>query len=658
MNYKFFLIGLLFTLTVSQNSAIPFAPKTGEKESKDPVKIGVDYLKCFLQRQGNWYTRSPELESNLNSLIHFIEDEKIDSVLIKLENYRKENQGYFWRPPNKVPDSLSISGYVSYNRICEQLKRIDRSVRESIVKDQIPVPEELFSDMDSKLSLIPKNDAEWLVRNSKITLPDSLKIFSAIPDSMIGSPSGLRKVQQMDRARRDLLEKARVEYNSRLRKHYIDSVSNAFRNDYITAYSGQIRKEFTDSIRRQNDERLVQFNDSVMKVVNDSVARVLRILTSYAARDSVSVWFHNSGRDSVQMWLRNNDLYFTRLFIKNEQNDSLGVRIENTGKHSIRFLIDDGVTFSRFARQQAKDIRLSGFTPESSLRKVQQRYNVVTPWNLTGKSNLGLTQTALSNWASGGDNSLAFLFVFNGTADYTKNDITWKNSIELRNGWLKPGNDKIEKNDDKIEIITRFGIKAAKKWNYSSEIDFQTQLFNGYDYPDRENKISAFLAPAYTVFKLGLEYCPGKNLSLLLSPISSKMTYVKDTAAVDATSYGIHEGHQTNWQVGFNTDLSWTKQFSSYISYTTKYKMFTNYAAPFSKFDVSWENNLSLQLSTFISMNIRYYLVYDDDVTFDTGRVDDFGDAIMKAKWQMKELISIGFIYTLNKNIYRRKKIE
>lgn len=658
MKYRFFLVGLLFVLVDSYASATPLRQGAVGEENRDSVKVSVDYLKYFLQGQGNWYPKSPDLEKNLNSLIHFVEDEKIDTVLLELKNFRTDDQFYFYRSPKRVPDSLSVSGYVSQSSLNERLKRIDRNVKSSIVKEQIPVPEELFADIDSKVKLVPQNDAEWLVRNSKITLSDSLRTFNAIPDSMISDPDDLRKVRRLSSARRAILEKARIEYNSKIRKLYIDSISNAYRNDYIAAYSRQVQKQFADSMRRQNYGRLVQFNDSVMKAVNDSIGNVLKVLASCVEKDSVSVWLHNSGRDSVQMWLRNNDPYFTRLFIKNEQNDSLGVRVENTGKHAMRFMIDDGgVTFSRFVRRQTKDVNLPGFTAESSLRKVQQRYNVVTPWTLTGKSNLGFTQTTLSNWKAGGDNSLAFLFVFDGAADYAKNNITWKNSLQVRNGWVKPGGDKIEKNDDAVELISRFGVKAAKNWYYSAEGDFRTQFFNGYRYPNRSQAISGFLSPAYLVIKLGFDYNPNKELSLLLSPLSAKMTYVKDTAKVDPTSYGIEEGENTYWQTGLSADLNWKKQFTPNVTYNTKYKMFINYASPFSKFDIRWENDVSVQLSTFISMNVRYYLVYDDDAKFKTGRFDSEGVEIMKAKWQMKELITVGFSYTLNKKIYRRKRI-
>lgn len=49
-------------------------------------------------------------------------------------------------------------------------------------------------------------------------------------------------------------------------------------------------------------------------------------------------------------------------------------------------------------------------------------------------------------------------------------------------------------------------------------------------------------------------------------------------------------------------------------------------------------------------------MLYDDNVTFATGKYDS-GAEIYKAKWQTKELTTIGFSYKLSKHVYQRKKI-
>ena len=79
-----------------------------------------------------------------------------------------------------------------------------------------------------------------------------------------------------------------------------------------------------------------------------------------------------------------------------------------------------------------------------------------------------------------------------GFANYSSEKFKWENSAEIRNGWVKPGDDKIQKTDDKVEFTSRVGVSAFKKWYYSSEADFETQFFDGFKYPDRIKPISGF----------------------------------------------------------------------------------------------------------------------------------------------------------------------
>jgi hypothetical protein len=106
-----------------------------------------------------------------------------------------------------------------------------------------------------------------------------------------------------------------------------------------------------------------------------------------------------------------------------------------------------------------------------------------------------------------------------------------------------------------------------------------------------------------------------------------------------------------------NADLSYKKNFGTNLTYETKYKMFINYTK-LSSFDVNWENTLTAKLTNVINMTMMLNMIYDDDVTFATNRVDSNGKTIYKPKWQTKELITIGFTYKLNKNVYRRKDVN
>jgi len=658
MKFRLILVGILIVITVQNVKAFSDGREAANEQKQDSVKASIDYLNYFLSRKGHWYPQSYELENRMRGLVHYIEDEKVDSLISQLNAYRTTGQHYFFRTPDNVEDSLSVSGYTAYPKLREQLKRIDRSVRNSIVKEQIPVPEQLLENIDRKAKVLSKEEAYKLLGSDYVSIPDSLNSFGTLPDSLMTNPDDFRRLQRLDSTRRALLEEARQEYNGMVVKQYVDSVSNAYREEYIKQYSLKSQHEYADSIRHQNYRLLTNYNEQVIKAVNDSIERSLQILTNYVNAEQLSFWFHNSAEDSIQVFLSNSTPSQSRMFVKNEQNDSLGIRIKVLDRNAVQMLIDDGVTFTRFSERQKRDVSFEPLRIPSSLDKVDKRFKVITPWVLGGDGNFGFTQTYVSNWKKGGKSSLATLLVLKGFANYSSAKTSWENSLEIRNGWLKPAEDGIQKNDDKFEFITRYGIQAYKKWYYSLEMDFETQLFNGFNYPDRSTLISAFLSPAKTLFKLGLDYKPSKQLSIFISPITLKSVFVRDTARVDQTNYGVDENKRRYREPGLNTDISFQKDLTPEISFKTKYKMFMNYAAPFSKFDVDWENTFNFKVSNYITMQALLHLLYDDNVTFPTKRVDAEGNTIYKPKWQFKEFITIGFTYKLNKPLYKREKLN
>lgn len=648
----FFLI--IGCLNVSANNW----PRKANDSRIDSVELSVEYLNYFLEKQNNWHPRNEELFKSLKGLVHFAEDEKIDTILNRIQTYREWHDGaFFYRSPAQVADSLNVEGYVARPELNEKLQRLERSIENTIVKDQIAVPEELMVNLNEKVKLLEPGDVDILLRDSLVVIPDSLKGYDVIPDSLISSPADFKRLQRLDSAKNSLLETARIQYNSRAMQHYVDSVSAAYRNQYVEEYTQRAKAQLVDSIQVQNYRVLEQYNNQVMRTVNDSIGHMIDVLVNYAENASVDVWVKNSEGDSTHVVLRNDGSRYTRMFLKNEQKDSLGIRIHNTSKNSMQIFIDDAVTLKRFSAQQTKDFNFDQFEPESNLRKIDKRYQITTPWVLGGDGTIGFTQTAVNKYWKKGAGSLSSLMILKGYANYSRGKVKWANSIEIRNGWLKPSEDKIQKNDDKFEFTSRFGLSAFKKWYYSSELDFQTQLFNGYKYPDRDNKISGFLSPAKTLIKVGLDYKPNNNFSLFLSPFTSKTVYVRDTANIDETNYGIEKGKRRYWEPGLNADVFFKADIAPDITYQMKYKMFINYNAPFSNFDVDWENNLLMKLNDFMNLRMQIHFIFDDNVKFNVGE-DASGNPILEPRWQVKEFVTIGFTYKLNKRVFRREKVN
>lgn len=664
MLLKKLFTGLFILISVSliAETSIDRKKNTHLVPNSDSIKICIDYLKNRLKNDAVWQPENPEIMRTITGLIHFAEDDRIDSILFRIERLQQNPDfRYIKRAPESVGDTLKIPGFLPYSSITEKMKLLDRAIWNGVDLTTIPIPESLKIQTSNNTKIIQEGDEKAILALTGINLPDSLKNTKAVPDSMMQTAADFERVRNRDQQRVNLLEEARITYNKKIQKQNLDSAMLAYRKYAVEVYSDSLQTQLRDSLKLQNFQLLKTFNDSVVRSVNDTINGYVKALQRYALNDSVSVTVQSLTGNPTQIWLRNNQRSVNRMYIKNIQNDSLGIQLTNIDKHTLGIAIEDNVTFSRVSEKQRRDFVFEKITPQQKLTKINKKFEVQTPWNIGGNGNFGITQTYLNNWKSGGSSAFSFLMVLKGYANYSNNGkLKWENSGELRNGWIRQGGtvNQTQKNDDKLELISRLGLSAFKKWYYSSEVDFVTQFFNGYKYPDKSSPISSYLSPAKTLIKLGLDYKPNKDFSLFLSPITAKNVFVRDTALIDQTKYGISNTSRSFWEPGLNADVKYKMNINPQITLETKYKMFINYQEPFKKLDISWENTMVARLTDRINMTMMLYFLYDDNVTFPTGNFDADGNEIYKAKWQTKELMTVGFSYNFNKRIYSRKRIE
>jgi hypothetical protein len=111
------------------------------------------------------------------------------------------------------------------------------------------------------------------------------------------------------------------------------------------------------------------------------------------------------------------------------------------------------------------------------------------------------------------------------------------------------------------------------------------------------------------------------------------------------------------WDPGLNADLRYKTKITEDITYETRYKMFVDYRKPFSKFDINWENLFVMKLNDYIRLLFMVHFIYDDDVLFPVYDANDvqIGE---KPKLQIKELMTIGFAYSINRKVMRAKRIR
>ena len=648
----------------------PAAAQTGDGHESgyaDTLSTNLQLMKRYLSHGSKWYFTDPLAEKRLAGLIHFIEDEPLDSI-IGYFNRKVVNDTLpmIVRRPWDAPDSLRLRGYIPHRELVRQLDAIAAEVSQDYANRPVAVPEEMMRQAMQQVKTILPGEGMQLFNEGIYKMPDSLKILDAIPEDMVQSPQDFRRILNLDSARSRFVEQKRIRYN--------DSVMTAARqkatDEYRRLLTGEritmLQTQKTEAVKRNNSQVLKFHNDQVIRAVNDSIIKSSRWLSGFAdLLDNTTVNLVNLTNASSPLVLSNAGTFFTRVWLKNQQNDSLSVLVRNINKRSMQLVMEDGVTFSRFRQQAVKDFDFTTLnTPATNLDKIERRYQAYTPWTIGGDGTSQFSQTYLNEyWKKGGNSALSILVVAKGFANFSSDKIKWDNSIEVRNGWVKPGEEKIQKNDDKFEIASRLGISATQKWFYSTEANFQTQFFNGYKYPDRKNAISGFMAPGRFLFKIGMDYKPNKNFSLFISPLTSKTVFVRDTLEFDKSSFGIKAGKMAYWEPGLNTDLKFTKSFTPGITFETKYRMFVNYMHPFSQFDIEWENTLNMQLTDHIRATVMIHSIYDSKILFDkldpegNPRVDTNGNKIRGPQLQFKEFVSIGFSYRINRRVLRAREI-
>lgn len=266
--------------------------------------------------------------------------------------------------------------------------------------------------------------------------------------------------------------------------------------------------------------------------------------------------------------------------------------------------------------------------------------NADSTWVFTGNASLTFNQVALKNWVAGGENT------YGGEASallnltYTKGAQLWKNTLDLGYGLMQYGEEGIRKNLDKLDFSSQYGYKAANHWYYSAMYTMKTQFSPGYKYPDRDHKISDIASPLYNMFSLGMDYKPDTHLSVLMSPLTGRQTYVRSDYLSSLGAFGVEKGEHSLWELGAYIKASYTNTyFNSMLGVFTKLELFSNYLNKPENIDVNYDLALDFKINSFLTARAQITLIYDDDQKI----TQDDGSQV--AKLQIRQMFGMGLAY-------------
>jgi hypothetical protein len=303
----------------------------------------------------------------------------------------------------------------------------------------------------------------------------------------------------------------------------------------------------------------------------------------------------------------------------------------------VRFVLFFILSLSFFF-SEAQDASIRKLQVES-LRPVKKYVpdSLIKKWKSGGNYTLTIGQGTLSNWAAGGDQfSLTVNTILQLYSYYRKGRNSWDNTLDIFFGYINTTSLGSRKNDDRFDLISKYGYSLNKKINLATLFNVRSQFIRGYTYPNNVKTFaSSFLSPAYIIFSQGLDFRPNKQISVFFSPITARWVVVSNPVLSARGEYGVKAGTNSIGQFGAFGTVTIEKNFNKKVLYKSRLDLFSNYQRKPQNVDLFITNVLTTKIGKNLAFNWNVDLIYDDDVRL-------FGPRKSSPGLQAKSIIGLG----------------
>jgi len=289
-----------------------------------------------------------------------------------------------------------------------------------------------------------------------------------------------------------------------------------------------------------------------------------------------------------------------------------------------------------------KIVLLFLFLISSSLYAQQKKKDSlpVPIWKIHGRFTFIFNQSSFTNWASGGENTIAGDLNVNYDFNYKKKLINWDTRILTGYGLSYVSEKGYRKTNDRLEINSLFGIRSREKnWFFSNFINFKTQYARGYNYSESSNElVSAFFSPAYLSLGPGVLWKKSDNLNLNIAPASARFTFVDDDFS---GKFGVEEGENVAFSLGFNLSGYYKLSIMDNIEMENIITIYSDYLNKPKNIDIEYQVNIRFKVNKFVKMHLTAHTILDDNAS---------GNA------QFRELFGLGLNYSFHeKKVYKNR---
>ena len=239
-------------------------------------------------------------------------------------------------------------------------------------------------------------------------------------------------------------------------------------------------------------------------------------------------------------------------------------------------------------------------------------------WKRKGNFLFLLNQSAFNNeWLGGGTSNIAGNVGLNYDFNYSSSKSVWDNKLIVAYGLTKVKDQDMTKSDDRFEFTSLYGKKSGNSnWYYSAFLNFKTQMDSGFDAVSKI-KTSHFFSPAYLQAGPGMLWKKSDNLKVNIAPATSRVIFVNseftDGLPDGVTYFGVKGNKSTRFEFGAAVNACYKLTLLENVTMENILNLYSNYLDKPQNVDIDYQMNLAMKVNKYISANIAFQAIYDDN---------------------------------------------
>ena len=251
-------------------------------------------------------------------------------------------------------------------------------------------------------------------------------------------------------------------------------------------------------------------------------------------------------------------------------------------------------------------------------------------WIPSAIGGLNISQVALSNWAKGGDNSLAWTLMGNLSLSYINDDWTLRNNLKFAFGRTKLGGQDFRTNDNELylESVLSSHLGWAVDPYFSNTIN--TAITKGFNFKkDPPQEIANFFDPGYITQSVGFTYDKLLGFKTRLGfAVQETFTNKYRQYSDNATTKEKLEAFKL--ETGIESVTAGEFHFQDNLIFRSSLRLFTRYEH-LDVWDIRWDSAFIAKFNDYINVNFGVLVIYEKKQSLKT---------------QLREGLQLGFTYT------------